>query len=87
MSGNDSPLVQQKAVITLLKPPALDYIRKLRRELDHDPDHLNSHRHTIGPKVQEFLASAGIYWDQKVLEGEFLQIVSQAIIQLKSVEK
>ena len=77
----------EKAVMALLKPPALSYTRELRRSLDKDPNFLAFHDQSIGLKVQNLLTQQGIFWDQEVFEKEFMRVVMEAVVRLKGIEK
>ena len=76
-----------KIVMTLLKPPALGYIRELRRSLDKDPEHLTFHASSVGLKIRRFLSEGGIHWDDDIFDREWQGVVKKAIIYLGTVEK
>lgn len=77
----------EKAVMALLKPPALSYIRELRKTIDRDPNFLTFHDRSVSLKVQNFLSRQGIYWDEEIFERQFLKVVMEAVTRLKSFEK
>ena len=77
----------EKAVIALLKPPALSYMRELRQTIDKDPNFLMFHNQSVGLKVQNLLSKQGIFWDQGVFEKQFTKVVMEAVIRLRSFEK
>lgn len=88
--GLNSPLSleeAQKAVDALLKPPALEYSRSLRIEMDANPEYLESHGEEIVLMVERFLNAAGIYWDVIIIKRNLKFLVREIIVTLRSVEK
>ena len=77
----------EKAVLALLKSPALSYTRELRQAIDKDPNFLAFHNSTISLKIQELLSKQGIYWDQEVCEKQFTRVVIEAVTRLRGIEK
>lgn len=77
----------ERAVTALLKPPALSYIRDLRKTIDEDPNFLTFHDRSVSLKIQNFLSKQGIFWDDDVFEKQFLRVVMEAVARLKSFEK
>jgi hypothetical protein len=77
----------ENAVAALLKPPALLYIRGLRRTINQDPGDLAFHEQSVGLKIQSFLSKEGIFWDQEIFEKQFLDIVLEAIKRERTSEK
>ena len=85
-TGFSNP-ADEKTVMTLLKMPALSYIRDLRRTLDADPRYLSNNSEGVRTKVTEFLSSGGVYWDKEIFDREWERIVREAVIRLRSVER
>ncbi len=77
----------ERAVMALLRQPALSYIRDLRKTIDQDPNFLTFHDRSVSLKVQTFLSKQGIFWDDEVFERQFLKIVMEAVTRLRSFEK
>jgi hypothetical protein len=77
----------ERAVMALLKQPALSYIRDLRRTIDQDPNFLTFHDRSVSLKIQNFLSKQGIFWDDEVFERQFLKVVMEAVTRLRSFEK
>lgn len=77
----------ERAVMALLKQPALSYIRDLRKTIDEDPNFLTFHDRSVGLKVQNLLSKQGIFWDDEVFERQFMKVVMEAVARLRSVEK
>lgn len=84
-SGRVEP--DEKAVIALLKPPALSYTRELRHAIDKDPNYLVFHEQSVGLKVHNLLSKQGIFWDQDLFERQFPKVVMEAVIKLRGIEK
>ncbi len=76
----------ERAVLALLKPPALSYIRDLRRTIEEDPNFLTFHDRSVSLKIQDLLSKQGIYWDDEIFEKQFLKVVTEAITRLKKTE-
>ncbi len=76
----------ERAVLALLKPPALSYIRDLRRTIEEDPNFLTFHDRSVSLKIQDLLSKQGIYWDDEIFEKQFLRVVTEAITRLKKTE-
>ncbi len=77
----------ERAVMALLKPPALSYIRDLRRTMDEDPNFLTFHDRSVSLKIQDLLSREGIYWDDEIFQKQFLKVVKEAIDRLKKAEQ
>jgi hypothetical protein len=77
----------ERAVTALLKPPALSYIRDLRRTMDEDPNFLTFHDRSVSLKIQDLLSKQGIYWDDEIFQKQFLRVVKEAIDRLKKTEQ
>lgn len=77
----------ERAVMALLKQPALSYIRDLRHTIDDDPNFLTFHDRSVSLKIQNFLSKQGIFWDDEVFERQFLRVVMEAVTRLRSFEK
>ncbi len=78
---------KEKAASFLLKPPALRYIRSLKKLLDRDPGYLDAHREDIGNIVIGFLSGAGFQWHRQVFEREWPDILQDALAQLDNKKK
>lgn len=77
----------ERAVTALLRPPAVSYIRDLRRTIDEDPNFLSFHDRSVSLKIQNLLSKQGIFWDDEVFEKQFLRVVMEAIERLRKSEK
>ncbi len=77
----------EKAVSALLKPPAISYIRDLRKTIDDDPNFLTFHDRSVSLRIQALLSKQGIFWDDEIFERQFLKVVTEAIERLKKTEK
>ncbi len=77
----------ERAVLAMLKPPALSYTRELRQAIDEDPNFLAFHDQSIGLKVQKFLSKEGIFWDEEVYEREVMKVVTEAVTRVRSLDK
>lgn len=77
----------EKAVTALLRPPAISYIRDLRRTIDEDPNFLSFHDRSVSLKVQNLLSKQGIFWDDEIFEKQFLRVVMEAVERVRRAEK
>jgi len=77
----------ENAVSALLKPPALPYLRELRRTIDQDPIYLAFHDKSVGLRVQSLLDKQGIVWNDDTFERQFMSVVTEAITRLRSNER
>ena len=77
----------ETAVSALLKPPALPYLRELRRTIDQDPIYLTFHDKSVGLRVQSLLDKQGIVWSDDRFETQFMSVVTEAIQRLRSSER
>lgn len=78
---------RQKAVLTLLKPPAIRYVRTLKKSLERDPGYLESHRVDVGNIITGFLAGAGFHWHKKIFERDWPEILQEALARLSSEKR
>ena len=76
-----------KVVVSLLKPPALGYVRELRRSLDKDPEYLMFHASSVGLNIRRYLAEVGVHWDDDIFQREWQDVVRKAVIYLRTIEK
>lgn len=77
----------ETAVSALLKPPALPYLRELRRTIDQDPIYLAFHDKSVGLRVQSLLNKQGIVWNDDIFERQFMGVVMEAITRLRTSER
>ncbi len=84
-SGRITP--EEKAVLSLLRLPALSYLREIRKEIDADPRFLAFHSQSVGLRIQYLLSKDGIFWDQDVFEKRFTKVVMEAVARLRDAEK
>ncbi|MGB2868869.1 MAG: hypothetical protein WBD36_10485 [Bacteroidota bacterium] len=77
----------EKVVISLLRPPALGYVRELRRSLDKDPEYLMFHSLSVGLNIRRYLADLGIHWEDEIFQREWQEVVRKAVIYLRTIEK
>ena len=85
--GTNSIEPDERAVTALLKPPALSYIRDLRKTIDEDPNFLTFHDRSVSLKIQNLLSKQGIFWDDEIFERQFLKVVTEAVARLRVSEK
>ena len=78
---------KQKAVLTLLKPPAVRYLRRLQESLAGDPGYLQAHRQDIGNIVIGFLTGAGFHWHREIFEREWPEILEEALARLSEQKR
>lgn len=74
--------VKEKAVLSLLKPPAVRYVRRLKESLDRDPQYLESHHKDVGNIIIGFLAGSGFQWHRDIFDREWPEILRQALTRL-----
>ncbi len=77
----------EQAVSALLKPPALSYLRDLRRTIDQDPIFLVFHEKSVSLRLQNLLSRQGIVWNDDRFDRQFLSLVMEAVSRLRSIEK
>jgi len=78
---------RQQAVLSLLKPPAVRYLRKLNKSLEEDPNYLTAHREDIGNIIIGFLAGSGFQWHRNIFEREWSDILQAALNRLSSPKR
>jgi hypothetical protein len=78
---------RQQAVLSLLKPPAVRYIRKLNKSLKEDPNYLTVHREDVGNIIIGFLAGSGFQWHRNIFEREWPEILQAALNKLPSAKR
>lgn len=76
-----------KAIVILLSKPALDFVREVRRKVDTDSTYLDSHMQELREKVKTYLMDAGLLWDNDILTREAIPMLTEAIMQLRLIEK
>lgn len=74
--------IREQAVLVLLKPPALQYLRTLKESLGRDPKYLESHHDDIGNIIIGFLAGSGFHWHRDIFDREWEEILKQALTRL-----
>lgn len=75
---------KQEAVLSLLKPPAVAYLRKLKVDLDRDPGYLEAHKKDVGNIIIGFLAGSGFHWHREIFEREWPEILTDALTHLSA---
>lgn len=78
---------RQQAVLSLLKPPAVRYIRKLKKSLDENPSYLTEHREDVGNIIIGFLAGSGFQWHRNIFEREWPEILQAALSRLPAAKR
>ena len=78
---------RQKAILSLLQPPALRYVRRLKKSLERDPGYLKAHREDVGNIIIGFLAGSGFQWHRKIFERDWPEILQQALTRLSSEKR
>jgi len=73
---------KEKAVEHLLKPPAVQYVQKLKELTRTNPDYVNSNREDVGNIILGFLAGAGFLWHEDIFEKEWPEILQEALARL-----
>ncbi len=77
----------ESAVSALLNPPALSYLRDLRRTIDEDPIFLVFHEKSVSLRLQNLLSRQGIVWSDERFDRQFLSLVMEAVSRLRRIEK
>ena len=80
------PIARQKAVLSLLKPPAVRYVRTLKKSLERDPGYLKKNRKDVGNIVIGFLAGAGFHWHKEIFEREWFDILQEALSRVSAAK-
>jgi hypothetical protein len=78
---------KEKAVLFLLKPPAIRYVRRLKKSLERDPGYLEAHQKDVGNIIIGFLAGSGFQWHRKIFEREWLELLREALSRLPSARR
>ncbi len=78
---------KQEAVLSLLKPPAAGYLRKLKRDIDRDPGYLEAHRKDVGNIIIGFLSGSGFQWHREIFEREWPAILGDALARLSAKKR
>ena len=73
---------RQKAILSLLQPPAVRYTRRLKKTLERDPGYLKAHREDVGNIVIGFLAGSGFQWHREIFERDWPGILEEALDRL-----
>jgi hypothetical protein len=77
----------ERAVTVMFKPPALQFSRSLRAQLDRDPDFLKHHEVEVFPELKRFLREAGVPLDERNASDQMRYVVREVVIRLRSYEK
>lgn len=77
----------ERAVTTMFKPPALQFSRSLRKQLDTDPDFLKRHEVEVFPELQRFLREAGVPLDERNASDQMRLVIREVVVRLRSYEK
>lgn len=73
---------KEKAVASLLQPPAVLYLRSVKARCDKDPGYIQANREDIGHIIHGFLLGSGFHWAQAIFEKEWPEILQEALVQL-----
>ena len=73
---------KEKAILSLLKPPAVRYVQRLKEFLDRDPHYLESHHEDVGNIIIGFLAGSGFHWHRDIFDREWPDILRQSLARL-----
>jgi hypothetical protein len=73
---------KENAVLSLLKPPAVRYVRRVQDSIDRDPYYLESHHDDVGNIIIGFLAGSGFHWHRNIFDREWPEILKQALARL-----
>jgi hypothetical protein len=76
-----------KAMLALFRPPALQFSRSLRAELDKDPDFLRRHEKEVYPVLERYLRVAGVLLEEHNTEDQMQHVIREVVIRLRSYEK
>ncbi|MGA3246383.1 MAG: hypothetical protein ABSE41_17320 [Bacteroidota bacterium] len=74
--------VREQAILVLLKPPALKYLRELKELVKRDPRYLESHHDDVGNIIIGFLAGSGFHWHRDIFDREWAEILAHALTRL-----
>jgi hypothetical protein len=74
--------IREQAILVLLKPPALQYLKKLKESVDRDPHYLESHHSDVGNIIIGFLTGSGFHWHRDIFDREWPEILKQALARL-----
>jgi hypothetical protein len=77
----------EKAMGVLFRRPALEFSRKLRANLDKDPEYLTSHKTDVFPVIQHILSEAGAPLDEKTLDEQMSYVIREVVVRLRTIEK
>ena len=77
----------ERAVLALLKPQAITFVRDLRRTIDQDPIFLIFHDKSVTLRVQNLLSRQGINWNDERIERQSLSVVMEAVSRLRNLER
>jgi hypothetical protein len=78
---------KQEAVLSLLKPPAVVYLRKLKADLDRDPGYLEAHKKDVANIIIGFLAGSGFQWHRDIFDREWRGILEDALARLSAKKR
>ena len=78
---------KQEAVLSLLKPPAVAYLRTLKVDVDRDPSYLEMHKKDVGNIIIGFLAGSGFQWHSEIFERDWPGILSDALAHLSAKKR
>lgn len=84
---NDSPDEFDRALTAFFKPPALSFSRRLRKNLDENPDYLKRHEADVFPVLQRILLDAGVPLDEKESCEQMRHVIREVVVRLRSYEK
>ncbi len=69
----------EKAVRVLLKPPHLEYLKKLDAKTAEDPNYVFNHEFSVGKDVQKILIKEGVRWKPDVMKQQWLPVLRIAM--------
>ena len=69
----------EKAVRVLLKPPHVEYLKKIDAGAQEDPNYLLNHEFSVGTNVQKILSKEGIRWKPDVMKLHWPRVLRIAL--------
>ncbi len=78
---------REQAICAMFRPPALQFSRMLRSELDREPEYLTLHEGELLERLGQLLREAGIPVQDLGATEDLRHVLWEVVVRLRSYEK
>jgi hypothetical protein len=79
--------VPDRAILEFFRQPVIAYSRRLRANLDRDPEYIERNKSEVYRELRSFLTRAGCVFDEQNIDLQMEYVVREVVGRLRSYEK